>query len=125
MCMGCEVKKTDSYVVAWRVWYDNKKTTPSEYNSIHHSFNDLPDDGFQAMRLWYADGGSRYISGHDFYFFSHHEAGTIYGQTNREKDLEKYPHAIIKTGRHIPDGLMKQIDTLMMTAKNPLENGNN
>lgn len=63
------INKTDSFVSSWRVWYNDLSTKIDEYNSVDHDFSDLPDDGFQAMRLWYNDGRCRFISGNDYYFF--------------------------------------------------------
>ena len=116
------INNTDSFVIAWRVWYDNGTTSPSEYNSIQHNLETLPDDGFQAMRLWYSNGNGRFISGSDHYFFSNHEGGTIFGQSNDsyQSILDRYPGVVIKLGKHVPDGLMNQIDNMMINSINPL-----
>lgn len=125
--MSCKCDKiknsTDDYVIAWRAWYDLGSKDPVEYNSNDHTLHDLPDDGFQGMKLWFSDGTSRYISGNDFYFFCQHEAGIIFGQSNDTlRDIKKrYPKAMIKRGRHVPDIMIKQINDLMITAKNPLD----
>lgn len=121
MCNCDEIKKTDSFVIAWRVWYENGNGIQS-FNSSDHDFNDLPDIGFQAMKLFYADGTGRVISGYDFYFFACHPEGTIFGQTNNEKDLDQYEFKIIKKGKHTTDGLMKQISDAMFESENPLRN---
>lgn len=116
------INSTDSYTIAWKCWYDNGTTTSSEYNSVDHTLEELPEDGFQAMRLWYADGTGRYISGNDHYFFANHPAGTIFGQSNDsiQSILDRYPGVIIKLGKHIPDGLMQEINTLMINATIPV-----
>lgn len=116
------INNTDSYTIAWRAWYDNGTSAPLEYNSIQHTLYDLPEDGFQAMRLWYSDGTGRYISGNDYYFFANHTAGTIYGQTNDsyQSILDRYGEVIIKLGKHVPDGMMKDINDLMLNSRNPL-----
>lgn len=119
MCDCKKIKNTDEYIVAWRCWYDNGTKIPDEYNSIDHCWEKLPEDGFQAMRLWYADGTGRFISGNDFYFFDLHEAGLIVGQSNDFDIKERYPNSIIKRGKHIPDILMKHINNLMQEAKIP------
>lgn len=113
---------TDNYTIAWICWYDNGTVTPTEYKSTTHTLNDLPDDGFQAMRLWYIDGTGRYISGSDYYFFEDRPGGIIYGQSNDPIDeiRLRYPNAIIKRGKHVPDGLMAHINNLMLNSTIPL-----
>lgn len=115
------INSTDSYVIAWRCWYDNNTSTPVEYNSINHSLYDLPDDGFQAMRLWYSDDNGRFISGNDYYFFAYHPAGTIYGQSNDSYDsiLQRYNEVIIKRGRHVPESMINNINNLMINSNKP------
>lgn len=113
------MKNVDEYVIAWRCWYDNWINI-DEYNSVEHCWEQLPDDGFQAMRIWYADGTGRHISGNDYYFLSEHPAGLIVGQSNDLDIKERYPKAIIKRGRHCPDIMMKQINELMSQSTNPL-----
>lgn len=117
------INKTDSFVVSWRVWYNNLSSEITEYNSINHDFNDLPDDGFQAMRLWYNNGQGRFISGNDFYFFASHPTGTIYGQTNDGSTdiISRYPEVIIKKGKYTTDEMMIQINEMMNNSSNPLE----
>lgn len=110
---------TDEYVVAWRIWYDNG-TSIEEYNSVEHCWESIPEDGFQAMRIWYNDNTGRHISGNDFYFLQEHPAGLIVGQSNDLDIKERYPKAIIKRGKHCPDKMMKEINDLMLSAKNPL-----
>lgn len=123
MCNCDEIKQTDEYVIAWRCWYDNGVSI-EEYNSVEHCWDKLPDDGFQAMKLFYSDGTERNISGNDFYFLMEHPMGLIVGQSNDLDLKERYTSAIIKRGRHCPDIMMKQINELMNEAKSPL-NGNN
>lgn len=119
MCNCGEKKQIDEYIVSWRCWVEFNEDIV-EYNSIEHCWNKIPDDGFQAMRLWYSDGTGRYISGNDFYFLSEHKAGLIIGQSNDTDIKERYPNAIIKRGKHVPDKLMKEITDLMLNSKNPL-----
>jgi hypothetical protein len=109
------VNNTDSFVVAWRCWYNVSGTTV-EYNSIQHDLNTIPDDGFQAMRLWYQNGNGRYLSGNDHYFFANQGDGVIFGQSNDsyQSILDRYPGVVIKLGKHVPDGVMHQIDQMMM-----------
>lgn len=115
------INSTDSYVTAWRCWYDNGTATPAEYNSVNNTLYDLPDDGFQAMRLWYSDGTGRFMSGNDYYFFANHEGGTIYGQSNDTYDsiLQRYSEVIIKRGKHVPDSMINDIITTMHNAIKP------
>lgn len=120
MC-DCEKEiKTDDYVSAWRAWSEVDFEI-KEFNSVDNCLCDIPDDGFQAMRLWYADGTGRFISGADYYFFQEHPKGLIFGQSNDLDIKERYPEAMIKRGKHIPDGLMKQVNELMTNSKNPLD----
>ena len=124
--MGCDcgkIKQTDEYIIAWRTWYDNG-TSIEGYNSVEHCWEKLPEDGFQAMKVWYNDNTERYISGNDFYFLQNHPAGLIIGQSNDLDIKERYPKAIIKRGRHCPDKMMKEINDLMLSVKSPLH-GNN
>jgi hypothetical protein len=113
---------TDSFTTAWIAYYDNGTATPSIYNSVNHTLVDLPDDGFQAMRLWYHNGTGRYISGNDYYFFSEHPSGLIFGQTNDsyESIVERYPNAIIKRGKHTSEEMIHYINNLMITASKPI-----
>lgn len=117
------INKTDSFVSSWRVWYNDLSTKIDEYNSVDHDFSDLPEDGFQAMRIWYNDGRCRFISGNDYYFFAAHPSGTIFGQTNDayQDIVDRYPEVIIKRGKHTTDDIMIQINQLMNSAPNPLD----
>lgn len=122
MACDCEKRQTDEYVVAWRCWYDNG-TSIEEYNSVQHCWETLPEDGFQAMRVWYNDGTGRHISGNDFYFLQEHPVGLIVGQSNDSDIKVRYPNASIKRGKHCPDIMMRQINELMNNSTKPL-NGN-
>lgn len=115
------INSIDSYVVAWRCWYDNDTANPIEYNSVNNTLYDLPEDGFQAMRLWYFDGNGRFISGNDYYFFANHPAGTIYGQSNDSYDsiVQRYSEVIIKRGKHVPDSMINEINNLMINSTKP------
>ena len=116
------INSLDSYTIAWRAWYCDGGSNPAEYNSVQHTVYDLPEDGFQAMRLWFSDRTGRYISGSDYYFFANHAAGTIFGQSNEsyQSILDRYGEVIIKLGKHVPDGMMQQINSLMINSTNPL-----
>lgn len=118
------INKTDSFVTSWRVWYNDLSPDIVEYNSVDHDFNNLPNDGFQAMRLWYSDGRTRFISGNDYYFFAYHPSGTIFGQTNDSyEDITlRYENVIIKRGKHTTDEIMIQINNLVNNSNNPLYN---
>lgn len=115
------INSTDSYVIAWRCWYDDGTATPSEYDSVNNTLYDLPEDGFQAMRLWYTDGNGRFITGNDHYFFASHPAGTIYGQSNDSYDsiLQRYSEVIIKKGKHVPESMINDINNLMINSDKP------
>lgn len=113
MCDCEKIKNTDEYVIAWKCWYNDGTENIQEYNSMEHCLEKLPDDGFQAMKLFYSDGGSRIMNGHDFYFFCTHPSGLIFGATNNENDISRYENAFVKRGKHIPDGMMNQINLLM------------
>jgi len=121
MCDCIQIKNTDEYIIAWRAWVEVDSNI-KEFNSIDHCFENIPNDGFQAMRLWYSDGTGRFISGNDWYFFQEHPRGLIVGQTNDIDVKERYPNAVFKRGKHIPDVLMKEVSDLMINSKNP--NGN-
>jgi hypothetical protein len=116
------INKTDSFVISWRVWFNDLSDTITEYNSIEHDLTDLPSDGFQAMRLWYSDGRGRFISGNDYYFFALHPSGTIFGQSNDtyEDIVARYPEVIICRGKHTTDQMMIDINNLMNNSTNPL-----
>lgn len=118
------INKTDSFVAAWRVWYNDLSTGITEYNSVAHDFTNLPSDGFQAMRLWYVDGRTKFISGNDYYFFASHPSGTIYGQTNDSYNdiVARYPEVIITRGKYTTEEIMIQINDLMNNSTNPLGN---
>ena len=113
---------TDSYTIAWRAWYYNTNSDVVEYTSVTTTLDDLPSDGFQSMRLWYSNNTGRYISGNDWYFFEEHPNGIIFGQSDDSYDsiVERYPNAIIKQGKHCPDGVMESINTAMIESTNPL-----
>lgn len=113
---------TDSHVIAWRAWYDVADAT-AHYDSEHHTLEDLPDDGFQAMRLWYKDGTGRFISGNDYYFFYERPDGIVFAQTNEtpEQILARYPQAVIKRGRYVPDAVSRMIEDEMAVSKTPCE----
>lgn len=118
MCDCDKIKQTDEYVVGWRCWVEVNGEI-KEYNSVDDNWCDIPNDSFQAMRLWYSDNTSRVISGNDFYFIQQHNKGLIFGQTNDTDVKERYPGAIIKRGKHIPDLMMKEINELMSKSEKP------
>lgn len=118
MCDCEKIRKTDEYVIAWRCWVEVDQEI-KEFNSVNNKWCDIPDDGFQAMRLWYSDGTGRQISGNDFYFVQEHPKGLIFGQTNDLDVIERYPDALIKRGRHIPDALNKEVHELMNNSIRP------
>ena len=114
---------TDSFTTAWIAFYDDGTETPAVYNSVINTLNDLPDDGFQAMKLWYADGTSRNIAGNDYYFFVEHPSGLIFGQSNDtyESIVERYPNSLIKRGKHVSEQMISYImNDLMINAKKPI-----
>lgn len=117
MC-NCKKPNTDNFIIAWRAWVEIEYDI-IEYNSVDHCFENIPDDGFQAMRLWYSDGTGRYINGNDFYFMQEHPKGLIVGQSNDIDVKERYPNAIIKRGKHIPDSLMKEVIELLIKSECP------
>jgi hypothetical protein len=116
------INNTDNFVTAWKCWYNDGTTTEiTEYDSVNNTLESLPSDGFQAMRLWYHNGRGRFMSGNDFYFFANHPLGTIYGHSNDTyADIEqRYPGVSIKRGKHVPDGIMEQINQLMVDSVAP------
>jgi hypothetical protein len=116
------INNTDNYVKSWRCWYNNNSSEITEYNSVEHNLIDLPEDGFQAMRLWYFNGTGRFILGNDFYFFASHPSGTIYGHSNDAyTDIEsRYNEVTIKRGKHTTDELINEISSLMKNSICPL-----
>ncbi len=90
----------DHSVIGWRAWYDGGRT----FTSKTTEWVNLPDDGMQAMVIYFATGNRTMESGNDFYF---QVPGTpltvIYGSESRSKskaDIRKrYPGAIVKLGR--------------------------
>lgn len=117
MC-DCNIPKSDGYVKSWRCWVEVGNDI-KEFNSIDNDWCGVPDDGFQAMRVWYTDGTSRMISGNDFYFIQVHSKGLIFGQTNDLDVKQRYPGALIKRGKHIPDKLMKEVNEMMLSSVCP------
>ena len=120
MCDCEQIKNTDEYVIAWRAWMEVDFEIV-EYNSVENCWEDMPYDGFQAMRLWYNDGTcGKFISGNDFYFLWEHPKGLVFGQSNDLDIAERYPGAIIKRGKHVPDNVIKEVNELMINSKTPL-----
>ena len=111
----------DNYTIAWRAWYDEWTGQPVEYTSLNSTLDDLPEDGFQAMRLWYSNGNGRYISGNDYYFFVDSPSGLIFGQSNDsyQSIIDRYPNVVIKRGRHTSEQMSQDINTLMVNSTNP------
>jgi hypothetical protein len=107
-------------IIAWRCWYSDG-STETEYASTLNTFDDLPDEGFQAMRLWYSADTGRYISGNDNYYFVVSPSETIVGQTNDLPDaiLEEYPTASIKQGLLISDVEFNEIIQTMINSTIP------
>lgn len=116
------MKSTDEYIISWRCWYNNGNGTV-EYNSLSTTLDELPNDGFQAMRVWYSDGTGRFISGNDYYFFMDTPEGLLFGQSNDsiESIIDRYPSATIKRGKHIADREINRISNLMTESVNPIE----
>lgn len=112
---------TDSNTIAWKCWYANLADTDfTEYNSVDHTLDDLPETGFQAMRLWFANGTGRYINGNDNYFFVNTSNGLLFGQTDGSADsiLQTHPDSLVKSGVTISDALMDTIlETQISTTK--------
>jgi hypothetical protein len=116
------INNTDNFVKSWRCWYNDNSEDITEYNSVEHNLEDLPNDGFQAMRLWYFNGNGRLISGSDYYFFVSHPSGTIYGHSNDSySDIEsRYDEVIIKRGKHTTDEIITEIHELMNSSVSPI-----
>lgn len=110
---------TDSYTVAWKCWYVIYGTIDViEYNSLDHDLDELPDEGFQAMRLWYSDETGRFINGNDNYYFAESGGKIVFGQTDEDELSIKseYPDAIIKTGSMVSNELMDTIHQTMIDS---------
>lgn len=109
-------------IKSWRCWYNNLTPEIQRYDSCRHTIEDLPSDGFQAMRLWYNNGSGKFISGNDYYFFYQFDDEVIFGQTNDlpEKILERYPTAIIKRGKYTTERILNEIHTEMINSTDPL-----
>lgn len=116
------MNSTDAYVISWRCWYNNLDNQVTEYTSINTTLENLPSDGFQGMKLFFADGTSKFINGSDYYFFYEHPSGIIFGQTNDSPQIidSKYPGAVVKYGKYTTEGIMQNITNLMISATNPL-----
>ena len=80
-------------VIGWATWYDNNRIFTSE-DAV---WEDLPDDGIQAIVLFQDDSSKNVINGYDYYF----KVGDIFGGNNdNPRDTAKrYPGAVIKRGR--------------------------
>ena len=86
-------------ILGWRVWYDQGRG----FNSRSTSWADLPDDGFQVLVEYYADGNRSMITGVSKIFeVVHQVSGEIFHGGNDQTDAEiaqRYPGAVIKNGR--------------------------
>jgi hypothetical protein len=112
------MKRTDGYIVGWKAWYD-VAGQPVGISHEQSTLEDLPEDGFQAMRISYAGGTSRFMSGSNTYFFAEHADGhLIFGQTDDTPSqvLLRYPHATVKRGRYVSDKMNAQIHRQLMEA---------
>lgn len=59
-------------VIGWRCWYNSVRDggceTTTVYQSVEHTWNDLPPVGFQVMMIYYDNGHRRIVQGTDFYW---------------------------------------------------------
>jgi hypothetical protein len=81
----------------WRVWYDGGRV----FDSDEISWEALPDDGVQFVRVDVEGLGWRTMDGCDWYF----KAGDLIACNNDAPDeiLRRYPGAILKRGRWTSD----------------------
>lgn len=111
----------DPVIKSWRCWYNNLTPEILRYDSQNHTIEDLPDDGFQAMRIWFKNGNGKYVSGNDYYFFYQFGDEVIFGQTNDlpDKIIERYPNAVIKKGKYTTESILDKINKEMINSKDP------
>lgn len=121
-CAGCgdrdELSDSERHrVVGWRVWYADG----SVFSSTDTEWRDLPDDGVQVVVLYYRgiapDGHPlrRIIMGADQYWSD----GESYDGVNDppEKIVARYPGALVKAGKTVPDHLFHGIKTRALSAR--------
>lgn len=75
-----------------RVWYVD------EVRDGMGDWNELPDDGVQAVVQIFADGTKNVLMGNDYYFRAPGENDYIYGANNRDDNAERYEGAVVLKG---------------------------
>jgi hypothetical protein len=104
--------RTDSYIIAWIIFYVIDGTVILKYSSKSYFFDSLPKVGLQLIKIFYSDNTTRTVSGYDFYFFQEIDNLLIIGGTNDLHDTLNYNNPIIKQGIHAPDMIFKTINDI-------------
>lgn len=101
-------------------WFENASGGIVKWCSWQQSWVDVPDDGFQARLICYDNGTFRRDSGADWYWESPHPSGVVYGSCQGSDAAEiakRYPGAVIKRGKMVPDEVSHEIEAMMTAAQ--------
>ena len=83
---------TDHITESVQVWYEDGPVDGSDWEN-------LPDDGVQAVVQFFADGTRNVLTAYDYYFRADGPNDYIYGANNDLARAEEYPNSIVLKGR--------------------------
>lgn len=101
-------------------WYDGLEAVDVFRIETPRAFEALPPDGVIEMAVYFDDGRRNMLGGHDFYFYAPHRDGQIYGSesyTTEDEIKRRYPGAIVKRGKWVPEETMARVAELALAAK--------
>lgn len=108
-------------VIGWKAWYADGSVYVGK---SREDWAALPDDGVLVVMLYHDElvesyarpefegqRSRRIMSGNDCYWISDGPADHIYGQADAspEQVRERYPGALVKTGRFTDDDTFKRV----------------
>jgi len=97
------VQERGDMLIGWKAWVATQYGF-TRYNSLQHTWEDLPEDGILAVRT-YESKGFRF-AGADYYFMAPGPNDVIFGidydrrdADVREEILKRYPGAVVRRGK--------------------------
>ena len=99
------------------VWYDDGQV----FRVVNEAeWAALPDDGLVEAVIYFDDGRRNTLGAMDWYFYAPHPDGPIYGSdiyTTPDEIRRRYPGAIVKRGKWVPEETMARITAEALAAK--------
>lgn len=109
-CTGCQdnpEKQKQQHAERFKAWYVGGDT----FQGCCEAWNDLPDDGCLAVKVWFNDGTARVCSGNDWYGLHVAPDGfwTLI-HNNHEDNKIRYPDVVWKRGMWTSESEMQAVN---------------